>query len=367
MHRLGRPATALAALALLLTLAACGPAPAPAPHLYSFEGGTMGTRYQVKLVVDDPLASAQVERVETAIEAELETVNRSMSTYIDESEISHFNRRVGTEPMALTPPLRDVVTEALAVASASDGAFDVTVGPLIAAWGFGSDADELPQPPDADTLTALLESIGSDKLIYDADAGTLAKVDADIAIDLSGIAKGYAVDRVADALEAEGYADFMVEVGGEIRTRGHNRTGRPWRIGIEEPSISALPGTNAVRLVDLSDLAMATSGDYRNYRETADGRRIAHIIDPRSGQPIAHRVASVTVIDPRCLRADAWATALIVLGLDDGLRRAEANELAALFLVRGDDGFSAHTTSAFQQLLRDAADAAPSPAPTTES
>jgi thiamine biosynthesis lipoprotein len=223
------------------------------------------------------------------------------------------------------------------------GAFDVTVGPLVDAWGFGPDKRMV--APSAEALAEILPIIGSDKIEI-SEAG-LTKAHPDLSIDLSAIAKGYAVDLIVDRLQGIGANNVLMEVGGEIVARGKSPSGHVWRLGIETPSAT---GREVFEVVGLSDEAMATSGDYRNFYEV-DGARVSHLIDPRTAQPIAHRLASVTVITERCSTADAWATALSVLGEDEGLKLAEAQGLKAYFIVRDADGtFSTRSTSTFQSL-----------------
>jgi thiamine biosynthesis lipoprotein len=224
---------------------------------------------------------------------------------------------------------------------------DITVGPLVNAWGFGPDARPETIPSDAE-IAGLLEKVGYTKLVLDSESSSLRKSEPGLLCDLSAIAKGYGVDRVAEALDGLSIQDYMVEVGGEVRTRGLNDQGQAWRIGIERPSVE---GRVIQQVLSLSNGAMATSGDYRNYYEV-DGVRYSHMIDPRSGRPITHRLASVSIVEERCTRADGLATALLVLGPDEGYRLAVANDLAVLFMVKDDEeGFKGLATPAFERLL----------------
>ena len=214
----------------------------------------------------------------------------------------------------------------MAVARDSGGAFDPTVGGLVDAWGFGPEASE--RMPDEAELAALRAHVGTAKLRLDANARTATKTDAALRLDLSAIAKGYAADAVAEALVGAGLHAVMVEVGGEVATRGQRAPGRPWRIGIERPD-----GSGALwRTVRLEDRAMATSGNYRNFRRV-DGHVFGHTIDPRTGRPVEHRTASVSVIAERGVLADAWATALMVMGAEEGSAWADARGIAALFIL----------------------------------
>lgn len=295
-----------------------------------FSGQALGTGFTVKVVVPDEPAPDK-EEVSAAIRAALEEVDAAMSTYRPESELSRFNDH-GTEAFAVSLGMMDVFVEAQRVAELSNGAFDITIGPLVDAWGFGPEV--ISEPPDDEEIGRLLKDNGYRRLEIDTGAGTLRKDRAGLRCDLSAIAKGFAVDRVSERLSALGFADHMVEVGGEVRTAGSNAGSRPWRIGVERPQGERGELWSAV---ELRDVAMATSGDYRNYYER-DGVRISHLLDPRTGHPICHNLASVTVIHPSCMTADALATALSVLGPVDGRALVERERLAVLFLVRNPDG-----------------------------
>ena len=254
-----------------------------------------------------------------------------MSHYRPESELSRFNRARTTEPWPMSRETLGVVAEALSVGRASGGAFDVTIGPLVDAWGFGSPGRG-PAAPDEAALAALRARVGSDLLEVDLGASTLRKRRADVVLDLSAIAKGYAVDAIADLLVERGYADYLVEIGGELRAGGASERGERWRVGLERP----VPGAPAARrIVPLADAAVATSGDYRNFYDL-NGVRVSHTLDPRTGRPVAHRLRSVSVIARRCSLADARSTALNVLGPEEGYALAVVRGWAALFVV--DDG-----------------------------
>jgi len=300
------------------------------PNELVFTGRTMGTSFTVKIVVP-PAAVVDEDEVSSAIRDTVDDVDSRMSTYRADSELSRFNDS-GSDPFAVSPALFDVLTEAARVAELSGGAFDITVGPLVEAWGFGP--GPVTEIPDETTIQRLLETHGATRLELDADALTVRKDNPDIRCDLSAIAKGYAVDRVAMRLGELGFADFMVEIGGEVRAAGRNAAGTAWRIGVERPDGE---GGRPWAAVALEDAAMATSGDYRNFYER-DGVRISHTIDPRTGRPITHALASVSVIHPSCMTADALATALDVLGPEAGRELVDREGLAALFIVRGGDG-----------------------------
>lgn len=330
---------ALAALFALL-LAAC--APQEAEHL--FAGPTMGTHYHIKVVA--ALDATRRDQLERDITGTLERVNALMSTYRPDSELSRFNAGTSVEPQPLDPETVEVFRVALRVSQESNGAFDVTVGPLVNAFGFGPNAP--PEPPADDALTALRQRVGYAKIVLDPAARTLQKTQPDVYCDLSAIAKGYGVDAVARTLDSAGLDRYMVEIGGEVRTRGRNGDGGIWRIGIEKPD----GGEQAVQsIVALNNYSMATSGDYRNFYER-EGQRYSHTIDPRTGRPVTHGLASATVLHANCADADAYATTLMVLGPDEGYAFALAHNLAAHLLVHAPNGaFIERNTPAFDAYL----------------
>ena len=307
---------------------------------YLFQGPAMGTAYRVK-VVSKHLSDVGKSRIDEAIRRELDSVNYKMSTYQADSELSRFNRHRTTEPFPLSVDVIEVLSEARRISEATGGAFDITVGPLVDAWGFGP--VKLDRIPSESRLAELRQSVGWENIEIGA-AATARKRHPATQADLSAIAKGYAVDRVSQALADLDYGNHMVEVGGEVRTAGHGSTGNAWRIAIEQP---ALGRAAQQRIVRLNEGAMATSGDYRNFIEK-DGVRYSHTIDPRSARPVTHRLASVTVIHTSCMTADAYATALMVMGEDEAFRFAAARDLAVMLLVRDEDGgFTERATPAF--------------------
>lgn len=333
----------LQGLAAAALAAGCGGRPA-APAAARFGGATMGSTYTVKIAGGQitPAAEAAAQR---AVEAAFAGVVERMSTYDEGSELSRFNRHAAPAPFPLSADTLAVLALAQEVSAATGGAFDVTVAPAVDAWGFGPAKAARVVP--GDELAALAPRVGWRMLAVDPRAGTATKAREDLAVDLSGIAKGYAVDLAAAALDAQGYADYMVEAGGEVRTRGRNAAGQPWQIAIERPD--ATP-QRAHRIVPLSGLALATSGDYRIFFER-DGKRYSHEIDPATGRPVAHGLASVSVAARDCGFADAMATALFVLGPDRGVALAQRQGIAAHFIVRdGRGGFRDVATPAFAAL-----------------
>ncbi|MCB9535012.1 MAG: FAD:protein FMN transferase [Myxococcales bacterium] len=331
--------------ALFVVLWVRRPETAGGERVVRLEGPTMGTRYHVTVVV--PADGPDEAALKAAVDGALAEVNGAMSTYLPDSALSRFNRYTGEGPFDAPAGLIAVAAKAQTISEATGGAFDVTVGPLVRAWGFGPDKPG--EAPDAAALVALRQRVGWRLLSIDEGAGTLSKARPDLEIDLSAIAKGYGVDRAAAALADLGAERYLVEVGGEVVARGTNPDGQPWRLGIEKPALDGSGGVQEV--VALSDRAMATSGDYRNFREV-DGQRVSHTIDPRTARPITHGLASVSVVADDCTTADAWATALNVLGPEAGLAAATDRNLAALFIIRSPEGggFTTHATPAFEAL-----------------
>jgi len=311
------------------------------PQQIVIQGEALGTTWTVKS--SEPASAESEQALRTVVEDALRLVDGQMSTYKKESNLMKLNAATAVEGFKVPDELGEVLTEALVVSTASRGAFDVTIGPAVRAWGFGP--DETRTPPTTEVIQALVPYVGSDKLRLEGDM--VYKAHPALELDLSAIAKGYAVDLIADRLSEEGRSNLMVEVGGEIVARGQNPNGQPWRLGIETPTPE---GREVLKVVSLNNAAMATSGDYRNYYEV-DGKRVSHLIDPRSLRPIEHSLASVTVVHQRCSTADAWATALSVLGEDEGYLLAEAQGLQAFFIVRESDGsFSSKSTTSFKLL-----------------
>jgi thiamine biosynthesis lipoprotein len=325
-------------LLLPLALAGC------APRQETFQGLALGTTYTVKVVGVSGTSGAGRQAIRSAIASELEFVDARMSTYREDSELSRFNRFAGSEPFEMSPETLEVFRRGLEISRETEGAFDITVAPLVSAWGFGPGQRPL-EVPDEATLAALRKRVGYQKLVIENTG--VRKSRPDVRCDLSAIAKGYAVDRIAQALDRMHVRNYMVEVGGEIRTKGRNFHGKRWRIGIERPDPSQ---RSILRVLDLDEQALATSGDYRNFY-VKDGLSLSHLIDPRTGRPIDHGLASVTVVHEECTSADAYATALVVLGPEKGHALAERLGLAALFVIRDEQGGLVQKgTSAFDAL-----------------
>ena len=301
----------------------------------------MGTTYSVKLL-PPPELFIDANVLQEDIDVALKRFNDIMSTYIEDSELSRLNRASENTWLEVSEPLFAVLSLSQEISEASGGAFDATVGPLVDLWGFGPQKREQ-RPSDAE-LAKALDSIGYQNLQLDVGSRRITKKTG-IRIDLSAIAKGYGVDVISRLLERKQIVNYMVEIGGEVKIRGRNQRGDTWRIGIERP---ALGREGSLQALTGDNIAIATSGDYRNYYEK-DGVRISHTINPVTGRPIDHVLASVTVIAETCALADAYATALNVLGPEAGYQLAMDKALAAFFIVKDGEDFRVKYTDMFKQ------------------
>lgn len=337
----GRPLWILGLTCTLLVAPGCD-----APRQLTISGTTMGTTYTVKVVNAPPSWEEEAQRdLRARIEDVLRGVEGRMSTYRQDSEISRFNRSPVGEWFSVSTETQFVISHAQALAESTDGAFDVTVGLLVNLWGFGP--AEATESPSESALAQARERVGHDFLESRAAPPALKK-HAEIYVDLSAIAKGFGVDEVARLLEELGIRRYLVEIGGELRVLGDNARGESWRLGVQVPVPDEF-GT-ARRSFALRDGGVATSGDYRNFI-AREGRRYSHTIDPRTGLPTSHALASVTVSAPTAMEADALATALYVLGPEQGTRYAEQHRIAALFIIRHGGGFEEISTPRFAELL----------------
>ncbi len=316
-----------------------------AGQLVSIDGATMGTSYHIKLVAADDW-TVGIDELQAKIKSRLAAIDAKMSTFKPDSDISRFNSNGGDTWITITPETMLVVNTAHKISTLTTGSFDITVGKLVNLWGFGPTVN-IAAMPDPNMIETLRSQSGYRKLQIQQTPPALRKTSKELYLDLSAIAKGYAVDAVAKLLLAHNVTNFLVEIGGEIITHGNKSEQHPWVIGIESPQVEQ----HVVRKrLHLNNVAMATSGDYRNYFEH-EGVRYSHTIDPETGYPIKHRLASVTVIDSSCMRADAIATAITVMGEDKGLAFAEAQKIAVFMLVKSDNGFIEKQSTAFNAYL----------------
>ena len=332
---------ALPGLALLpLMLAACGESTYDKP-VQELVGSTMGTTFSVKIV--DPPAYLDLVALQAEIQAALDDINQTMSTYIEDSALSRFNASASTDWQDVPGELCHAIEAAGVVSGFTGGAFDVTVSPLVDLWGFGP-PDSNDEPPADEVIDATMDDVGYMKLEVDCSVPAMRKTLPGVSVDLSAFAKGHAVDLVSELLNVHGLPDYLVEIGGEMRMRGLNAKQEHWVIAVESPRHSE---RSVQVVVNLTNAALATSGDYRNYFEH-DGTFYSHTIDPRTGRPVSHDAASVTVVADTAAFADAAATALLVLGPDQGLALADRENIAALFLLRSGEKFEERMSQSFQ-------------------
>lgn len=316
---------------------------------YSWNGSTMGTTYLIKISQVD-IEQTVLRQLQTKVENALIEVNREMSTYDPQSEISRFNRFIDTTAFPVSQQLIKVISTALDVYHKSKGSFDITVAPLVNLWGFGTEGRRNDIPSE-DEISLLKLKVGSQNLVI-VDTTHLRKRIPDLQIDLSAIAKGYGVDVVAGIIQSFGYQNYMVEIGGEVVAHGVNASREVWKIGVDRPSYNLLPGEELEAILALKDIAVATSGDYRNYFEVA-GKQFSHTIDPKTGMPIIHGLASATIIAPNCMQADALATAVMVMGKEKAIPWIEdLSQVEGLLITRMKDGtFEESQTSGFGKYL----------------
>ncbi len=329
----------LLVLSLTLMLSACDDSK---NRLSVLSGPTMGTTWSVKYTGEP---EEGVEALKVDIEAALEQVNAEMSTYRQDSVLSGFNQAEAGTVVTLPEDMTRVMKAAFSLSEMTGGAYDVTVGPLVNLWGFGPDPDRF-EPPQSEAIEVARSRVGWQSLLLN---GRDLLQPGDRYVDLSSIAKGFAVDKVAELLDQQGLSSWLVEVGGELRARGTKPYGKPWRIAVERP----IPGVREVeQVVALKDMAVATSGDYRNFFES-DGKLYSHTIDPRTGYPVQHKLASVSVLHESAMMADGLATAMTVLGPKEGMAFAKSHELAVFFIVRTDNGVKELSTPAFDAIVED--------------
>ena len=330
-------------IALVMTAACERP-----PEVVHLRGATMGTTYNIT-VTELPAGLAR-DDLQNIVDEVLESVDRHLSTYNPDSEISRFNALADSSWFAASPVLHEVLLAAQGVSARTDGAFDISVGPLVRLWGFGEAAGAEWVAPEAGQLARAMDASGYEKFELRKEPLAVRKLEPGLQVDVSAIAPGYAVDLIAQRFRARGATDYLVEIGGELLAAGKSPARRPWRVAIEAP----LAGERRpYAIVELDGLGVSTSGDYRDFRIEKE-RRISHTIDPRTGRPVEHQLTSVTVVHDSAMLSDAYATALMVLGPREGIAMAERLGLAALFISRDEPsgGFSEKSTAEFQRLRR---------------
>ncbi|GGE58911.1 FAD:protein FMN transferase [Streptosporangium jomthongense] len=332
-------------LAMLVLAALAGCSFQQEDEVWEISGPVFGTLYHISVVL--PEDHERLEVLAQGIDEALEKVDASMSTWRENSELSKLNHLDDQSDWTpVSEPLFEVLSRSLEISRLTDGAFDITIGPVVNLWGFGPDARP-EQVPSDEALARTLAATGFEHLSLRADPPAV-KADRPQYIDLSAIAKGYGVDVVARYLDSEGVKAYLVEIGGEVRTQGRKPDGSAWRLAIEQPVEGGEHTVN--RIVTLPSGAMATSGDYRNYYES-EGRRFSHTIDPETGKPIEHHLASVTVIADDTMTADALATGFTVMGYERASALATRENIPAYFIIRAENGFESHQTPAFSSYV----------------
>ena len=344
-------AVALAAASVItsaITLAVAGCATTPQPVV--LRGAGLGSTWSVKLGTPSPVS---LEILQRGIQSRVDDVARHVSRWDASSELSAINGSSTSEWQAVSPGLLAPLSYALFLARDTGGAYDPTVAALVDVWGFGT-ARRRYEPPSADAVRAARERVGFGKVVLDAD-GARVRRPAGLQIDLSSMAHGYGAEQVARYLNEIGVRSYLVDVGSEIRAQGDSPEGGAWHVAIERPpaeesGIVDTADTKPMHVVNLRNAGIATSGNYRYYFDY-NGRRYSHRIDPRTGEPVKHSLAAVTVIDPDCSHADALATALTVLGPDEGLQYAKDRNIAAVFMLRDGDNLVERMTPQFANYL----------------
>jgi len=298
----------LLALAASLLLAGCA---TPLPETL-LTGETMGSAWTVKIAGVLPRPAADLQ---SGAQARFEAVNQALSTYRADSALSRFNDEASGEWVNIDPELAAVLRYALTLAARSDGAYDVTVGPLVNLWGFGPDP-ATNRVPDAAAIEAARARVGWRKVQVDATADR-ARKQPGMRIDLSSLGKGRGVDRVAEYLDAQGVSNYLIDLSGKLRARGRNPRGDAWQVAVEQPAADDPSGAPRIvpAVVALHDRSIATAGDYRRFFESG-GRHYSHIIDPRTGSPVEHATLSATALGATCMEADALATMFMVMDPD---------------------------------------------------
>ena len=332
-------------LACALLLVGCDNSSSTQATPLVLEGKTMGTFWRVSLAGID---AARADDLRKKIQTQLDGDDRLLSTWKNDSALMRFNRSVSTQPWPVEEAMSDIVTLSLRIGAKTDGAMDITVGPLVNLWGFGP-ARQPVKTPDEAQIAAAKAQTGLQHLSVINRAGQqfLQKDLPGLFVDLSTVGEGYAADHLARLMEQEGISRYLVSVGGALASRGTNPQGNPWRVAIQKPTDQE----NAVQaIVDINGHGISTSGSYRNYYEL-DGKRLSHVIDPATGRPITHKLVSVTVISPTALEADGWDTGLMVLGPEKAKAVALKEGLAVYLVTKEAEGFSVWMSPPFRTFL----------------
>lgn len=305
------------------------------PSHFRLTGSTMGTEYSITYHHGSAQGVASMDEairpqaLKLVVDEMLAEFNSYLSTYIEDSQISRFNEQRGLQPMVVHGDLLSITQQAYELFVMSEGAYDPTISPLIDLWGFGAGSPPRTSPPKPKEVRAAQQLSGFAKLRIDASRSTLQKTIPELQLNLSSIAKGFAVDKLAELMAARGILNYLVEIGGDLRAQGTNERGARWSIGIETPTTHTLG--SAIRTLHLDQMSLASSGSYRNAFRHED-QQYSHIIDPVTGYPVQHHTVAVTVMAENCVTADGLATVLLILGLERGMALAVQHDMAALFI-----------------------------------
>lgn len=326
---------------LLLALSGLLPTGCQVPVETALSGETQGTTWHLKMVLD----GVQVEpaRIQAEVEALFGQIDDHFSTWREDSELSRFNQVETTEPQPVSADLIHLTNLARQIHDQTSGCYDPTVQPLSELWGFARDEQRVPAPAEIQTTLA---HVGMDKLEIDTAGNRLRKRDPLLKLSLDSIAQGYTIAGMARILEGHGIHNYLAEIGGEMKVKGRKANGAPWRVAVEKPTPMSREVQRILELRQTQGIAVMTSGTYRNYFET-NGQTYSHILDPRTGMPVTHRLLSTTILHPDPTLADAWSTALLCLGEIEGPRVAEAQGLEVLFIHREGDQLKENMTGGF--------------------
>ncbi|MGK0410755.1 MAG: thiamine biosynthesis lipoprotein [Shewanella psychromarinicola] len=324
-------------LPILLTSSCSSPDP-----IISLSGSTMGTTYHIKVVPNGSLPGPQLLQAE--IDMALDVVNNQMSTYRHDSELSKFNQLQVQQSVKVSADTIKVIKEGMRLYQETDGALDITLGPVINLWGFGPDKRPTTIPTQAQ-IDAAKAKMGIKELSI--KGLTLIKHNADLYVDLSSIAKGFGVDKIASILDKYHVSGYLVEIGGELNVKGNKANNVAWRVAVEQPTSE---GQAVQQVIEPGTMSLATSGDYRNFYQE-NGERFSHLIDPRNGYPIKHQLASATVLHSSCMTADGYATAMMVLGTQASLTLAREKNLAVMLIEKQEQGYQVYYSDAFKSYL----------------
>lgn len=310
-----------------------------------FQGKTMGTVWRVTA---SGLTPEQAKELPYLIQQRLDADDQELSTWKKDSWLSRFNQNPSLDPQPVSDNVAAIITSSLYVGRMTEGAMDITVGPLVNLWGFGPNAVPT-HTPSASQITAAKKRVGLQHLTLSetVQGNTLRKDIPDLYVDLSTVGEGFAADHLARLMEQQGVRNYLVSVGGALISRGQHLQGQPWRVAVQKPTDRM---NQAQVVVDLQGHGISTSGDYRNYYEL-EGKRISHIIDPNSGQPIDHHLVSATVIATTALEADAWDTGLMVLGTEKAKALAKRLHLAVYLITKEGDHFVGWASPTFKTFM----------------